>query len=916
MTELTNMATKAASTSTHSTTSVGQENLLKRLIKAYNEDNLTLFIGAGISKCVVDSKAMLWSEAVLRMQEILKIKESDPLRLAQLFYQQYPEQYVEFAHSMIDTTAHPSAVHMMIAQLHPKVIITTNWDNLIEQSVIDSLMYYDVITCDEELLLSKSPYKIIKMHGDFARNDERFVFKEDDYLNYSQNYPLIETFLKNILITSNVLFLGYSYSDINLKLIMTWLKQNKKTANSPLYVITEFIRDQSQIKYLQNWGVETYICENISEKSKNLNLPENDQDRSRKIYTLLEYIYFNISNPNDILSSLINKIEPYKDLQAISFVLVTSLFKESSIKCDEYGNPILNIIYTSDDTYTSRLIDQIKTEKNSTNVKKFKSFLQKSGIVNIIVINLSNTKDPSYYLFEQEHENLRYLDDVSDINDYLSFRNISFDRHYDIIHHNQLIRESLKNGNISIAFIEIFNLNIHKLFLYPHIKDDKTKRIKIDDVLKNLPGNLKTIYQTFVSSIRFDDIKEKTKKLYESIETKTTQIKKQTKVLFNDSDLFLSRSEHLNFLRFAWLNHLCIDYYTEVKDYIYHSILLLNLTLLYHKIPLHLKRFELSSILHFIDKHQINNIFSRETYPSENEPLEIALAEEDILWLIDEVFPNLMILYKTQEKNPFIDNNWTTKIGYAFIILAYVQQFTKKSINEIMNFIINCDAILKDPYNLLDPIIVFLEKQHDIIKSCTKLPNFIYEIKRIFIDFLHKSQITHPHYEKISNDLSNILMIFSEDINILIDDINFINDFLSQYFQLNWINKCNLFSSLNTILALAPKATKKKLISKLKRNIKKENNPPIAYYIYYSLLIIINIFIPSIELFKEIRTSQSVLNGLNSAYNNEIEWLYSILKTIYEKNQNSSTICIELKKTIDSLQYKQPPNPFLPPIVR
>ena len=38
---------------------------------------------------------------------------------------------------------------------------------------------------------------IIKMHGDID-DIENIVLKEDDYLNYSQNHIIIETFIKSL----------------------------------------------------------------------------------------------------------------------------------------------------------------------------------------------------------------------------------------------------------------------------------------------------------------------------------------------------------------------------------------------------------------------------------------------------------------------------------------------------------------------------------------------------------------------------------------------------------------------------------------------------------------------------------------------------------------------------------------------
>ena len=47
--------------------------LLERLIKAHHEDNLTLFVGAGISKTVINSKSKLWKDAKKEMQLKLKV---------------------------------------------------------------------------------------------------------------------------------------------------------------------------------------------------------------------------------------------------------------------------------------------------------------------------------------------------------------------------------------------------------------------------------------------------------------------------------------------------------------------------------------------------------------------------------------------------------------------------------------------------------------------------------------------------------------------------------------------------------------------------------------------------------------------------------------------------------------------------
>ena len=93
------------------------------------------------------------------MQDILKSCETDPLCLAQMLFEQYPEKYNDITRNSIDCTERISDVHKLIAKLKPHTIITTNWDCLLEKAL--ELSWYDTITCDEELLKSQRDRKLI-----------------------------------------------------------------------------------------------------------------------------------------------------------------------------------------------------------------------------------------------------------------------------------------------------------------------------------------------------------------------------------------------------------------------------------------------------------------------------------------------------------------------------------------------------------------------------------------------------------------------------------------------------------------------------------------------------------------------------------------------------------------------------------
>lgn len=73
------------------------------------------------------------------------------------------------------------------------------------------------------------------MQGDLI--NKNIVLKEDDYLSYSTKFRLIENYIKALLFTHVVLFVGYSINDIDIKLIFQWVIDILKKDFQPAYFL-------------------------------------------------------------------------------------------------------------------------------------------------------------------------------------------------------------------------------------------------------------------------------------------------------------------------------------------------------------------------------------------------------------------------------------------------------------------------------------------------------------------------------------------------------------------------------------------------------------------------------------------------------------------------------------------------------
>ena len=248
------------------------EKEFERIINASRNHSLTFFVGAGISAL---SKAPSWKELIQNICRELKItvKETyssdEYLKIPQMYYYSIGknnDKYYEFIEKLlVSTPLFPNEIHRELLNFNPVSFITTNFDDLLEEVAIQFCQGFKVIACDDEVSSINGDRYILKLHGDLKHKN--IVFKEEDYLNYSENFKLIETLLKSIFSTNTVVFIGYGLNDYNIKLILNWAKTLLKDHfNKPIFIYTgDDLLSAEELLYQKSRGLCVIEYEKISE---------------------------------------------------------------------------------------------------------------------------------------------------------------------------------------------------------------------------------------------------------------------------------------------------------------------------------------------------------------------------------------------------------------------------------------------------------------------------------------------------------------------------------------------------------------------------------------------------------------------------------------------------------------------------
>ncbi|MDR5170584.1 SIR2 family protein [Methylobacillus flagellatus] len=257
------------------------------LIHDLAQRKVVLFLGAGVSASAITNtgvKFKQWKEFLLHGANLTENQEkielinkllnnNDYLFASELLKTWHGDEWNQILENEFKQLAQPSNLHHEIINLDQRIILTTNFDSLLEESwdkifvgAKSKTHHPKVINVIDEnsfkLFRDDKDY-IIKIHGDVS-NIPGIVFDTSSYHKNSYGNTYYTELLNSLLLTHTFLFIGFSMADPAIALIIEKYA-HRFPASRPHYIFTtsEITNEEKDLwKKLRKLYIIKYSSEN------------------------------------------------------------------------------------------------------------------------------------------------------------------------------------------------------------------------------------------------------------------------------------------------------------------------------------------------------------------------------------------------------------------------------------------------------------------------------------------------------------------------------------------------------------------------------------------------------------------------------------------------------------------------------
>lgn len=200
-----------------------------------------LFLGSGVSasartragtrvrdwESFLDHAANLIQDTAIKDVVKNKILEKDFLLACEIIKQNLEaEEWRDLIYREFSQIAEPSPLHKAIVSLDPRIIITTNFDKMVESAfpILDQSAENYPVTISKldpsvfQSLRDDRRY-IIKLHGSIDGPND-MIFSKADYIQNAFGNRIYSDFVEAVLTSFTVIFIGFSMSDPAIALLI------------------------------------------------------------------------------------------------------------------------------------------------------------------------------------------------------------------------------------------------------------------------------------------------------------------------------------------------------------------------------------------------------------------------------------------------------------------------------------------------------------------------------------------------------------------------------------------------------------------------------------------------------------------------------------------------------------------------